>query len=163
MALVSTLGPVLTIGFTDNNERPASMRFFLPPSANTVALALGRANALRDAIRPLTNARITGASLAFPLDENDGGIAPPESESGRKLYTSFIGANKRQTYDSELPSAVFTLELPQTDTIDTTNADWLAFVAAVVANAVTSHNEALVRQEGRPYIDHVGQSARTRK
>lgn len=154
MALANTLGSVLTLTLRDNNNKPSPMRWYLPAAANTLALALTRANALRDAVAGLTNARIMKGSLTFLLDEDTPGASLPESEVERKLILPFIGANERQSFISELPSPIFSIEQALSDTVDQANALVQAYAAAVVANATTNRGEALVSLRGEVYIDH---------
>lgn len=155
MALTSVLGPTLSLLWQDNNGKNATQSFFFPATVNTVALALTRATAIRDAARAISNARLLGANLVFPLTEDDGGAAGvEESEVERKLVASWIGANRRQRFTSELPSPIFALELPLTDAINSTDPLYIAYANAIVANAVTNRGEELVSGDGAPYIDH---------
>lgn len=154
MALANTLGAVFSLSFRDNNAKNSSMQFYFPASVNTLALALTRANALRDTVAALTNARIVGGNVSFILNEDTPGASVPESEVERKLIFPFVGANIRQRYTAELPSPLFTLEQPLTDMVDQANPDVLAFIQAVVANAVTNRGEALLNVDRGVYMDH---------
>lgn len=154
MALAADLAPTVSLSLGDNNNKNSSMLFYLPASVTTIAAALTRANALRDAVADLTNARILGGSVNFPLTEDAPGAVVAESEVERKLVFPFRGANRRQTFVTEVPSAVFSVETTGTDVVDTTNAAVAAFIAAVIANAVTNRGEALASIGGRVYMDH---------
>lgn len=154
MALAQTLAPVLTIALSDNNGNKSSAKFSLPATVVTVAAALTRANAIRDALAALTNARIEGASLSYSLTEDAPGASVPESEVERKLVFPFVGATPRDRYRVELPSPLFNLELGLTDNVDPADPAVFAFVNAVIANAVTTHGDALTRLAKAPYVDH---------
>jgi len=154
MALIGGLAPVVTISLMDNNDNASSVKFFLPATVVTLAAALASANTLRDALVGLTNAVVQGASVAFPLSEDAPGAYVPESEVERKLIFAFEGANKRVKYSCQVPSPAFTLELPQTDVVDATTPEVLAFIQAVVANCVTMHGAALTNVVKAPYVDH---------
>lgn len=154
MALANTLGSVFSLSFRDNNGKNSSMQFYLPAAANTLTLALERANAIRDAAAALTNARITGGNVSFVLNEDDPGTSVPESEVERKLIFPFVGANIRQRYTAELPSPLFTLEQPLTDAVMQTDPAVLAFINAVIANATTNRGETLSNIDRAVYVDH---------
>lgn len=162
MALFTGLAPTLTLNFRDNNNKTSSMLFYLPAAVDTIAEALTAANALRDAIRPLTNAALDGGSVSFPLGEDTPGAAVPESEVERKLFLSFRGANKRQSYITSIPSNVFSIETTGTDVVDQANPLVAAAIAAIIAQGVTNRGEALLTLAGYPYVDHRNRSASKR-
>lgn len=147
--------PVLTISFEDNNLKPSTAAWFLDATTTDLDVLITSANALRTAVLPLTNARITGASLTLGLDENAPAALPgPESEVERKLLLPFRGLKKVARYTSEVPSSVFTIEQTGTDNVDPANALVAAYIAAVLANARTNRGETLTLLDGVPYVDH---------
>jgi hypothetical protein len=154
MALAADLSPTLTLTLGDNNGKQSNMLFYFPTTVTTIAAAITRANALRDAVAALTNARILAGAVNFSLSEDTPGSVLPESEVERKLVLPFRGANRRQTFVSELPSVIFGVETAGTDVVDATNAAVADYIAAVIANAVTNRGEAIVSLGTSPYIDH---------
>lgn len=162
MALVATgLQPQFSMSFQDNNGNTSSMSFSFATATNTLALALTAGNALRDAVANLTNARILGGTVSFPLVEDAPTAWVPESEVERKLYVPFVGPNGRVVYSSEVPSPLFGLETAGTDIIDVANAAIAAYLVAVTTNARSNRGEALTSPlAGAMYIAHRGRGRR---
>lgn len=154
MALVSTLAPTFTLAFRDNNNKDSSMLFHLPTTVVTLADALTAANAIRDAVAPLTNARMLGGSVSYPLTEDAPIAFVPESEVERKLVLPFTSSG-RTVYSASLPSVIFGVEQSGTDIVDISNLDVAALITAVTANAVSNRGEALTGPlVGQVYVTH---------
>jgi len=162
MALVATgLQPQFSMSFQDNNGNTSSMSFSLAAATNTLALALTAGNALRAAVAALTNARILGGTVSFPLTEDDPAAWVAESEVERKLYVPFIGPNGRVVSITQVPSPLFTLETAGTDVIDVANASIAAYLTAVTTNARSNRGETLSSPlAGAVYIAHRGRGRR---
>lgn len=154
MALVNTLPFLVTFRFVDNNLKASNVSFNLAATVDTVAEVITAANALRDVIIPVVNARLEGASATVLLTENDPLTPiPAESEVERKLVIDMQGANRRARASFLIPSPVFTVEQNGTDVV-APSAAITALVEAIAAQAVTTHGAALVELAGPIYIDH---------
>lgn len=70
--------PELNLYWQDNNGKRAEQRFYLP-EGETVSQLVGRANALRNAIRSLSCAQLVGGELVFPDIIEPMGVAAPAS------------------------------------------------------------------------------------
>lgn len=155
MALVRTLPGVLTFTLVDNNAKRSTVGFNVSADVDTIAEVLTAANALRDGIVGVTNARLESARFSFELDEDAPlAVIPPEAEVERKLIISLRGANKRQRADYEIPSPVAAIEQDNTDAVSGANGLVAALITAITTNATTNRGEALTTVAGPLYIDH---------
>lgn len=155
MALVQVGGAVLTIAFRDNNGKRSGAQFRLPAAVVTVAEALTRGNAIRDAIAPLVDAEILGATLTFGMTEDASVAALPQSEVERKLVLSLSNGEEGPVRSTvRIPSPIADIEQANTDTVALSNALIVALSTALTNNVVTNRGEALTSVDDA-YVQHV--------
>lgn len=77
-------GPQLIMFWRDNNDKRARLSFWLP-DGESVAQSVARANALRSALVPLTNARLEGARLSYDDIVEPVGSPAGDSDTRRNL------------------------------------------------------------------------------
>ena len=80
--------PELYLYWQDNNGKRSDQRFYLP-EGEAVAQSVGRANAIRDALRPLSNAQLVGGELVYPDIIEPLGVAAVGSNALRHLVCLF--------------------------------------------------------------------------
>jgi hypothetical protein len=80
--------PELHFYWEDNNGRQSLQKFFLP-AGETVLESVGRANALRDAARSLSSARLVRGELVYVDIVEPAGAAAPASDVGQNLVMLF--------------------------------------------------------------------------
>lgn len=161
MALIQGDDPIqVSMTLVDNNANDAQFSFFTP-NALTLAQIVTRANAVRDALVPLTNASLTGASISIPLVEDAPVAAVPESEVERKLILIGRTASKRQKPRYFVPSPVFSIEQVNTDEVSLQNALVLALVN-VLSTGILGPGNGAVAVSGidllgftRAYVKHI--------
>lgn len=160
MALVREGEPVpISFAFRDNNRKTASSGLYLPSEIVTGGID-AFAGLFRDAVLPLTNAQLLGASATYVYAEDVVTLAPPESEVERKLVLVFGTAKRRQKVSIEIPSPVFALESPNTDEVDIANPLVAAFADVMINGAVGPLNGPVtisgepITTIQRAYISH---------
>lgn len=160
MALTQGDDPIaVSLTLVDNNANQAQFGFFTP-NALTLAQIVTRANAVRDALVPLTNASIVGGSISIPLLEDAPVAAVPESEVERKLVLIGRTASRRQKPRFFVPSPVFTIEQANTDEVALTQT-LVAALVNVLGTGVLGPGNGAVAVSGldvlgftRAYIKH---------
>lgn len=160
MALTQGTDPIsVSLTLRDNNANQAQFGFYTP-NALTLAQIVARAQAVRDALEPLTNASIVGASISVPLVEDDPNIATPESEVERKLVLIGRTSSARQKPRFFVPSPVFSIEQVNTDEVSLQNPLVAALVSALASGILGPGNGAVavsgldVEAFTRAYIKH---------
>lgn len=161
MALEQGTDPIaVSLTLVDNNANTAQFGFFTP-NALTLAQIVTRANAVRDALVPLTNASVTGASISIPLVETVPAVPLAESEVERKLILIGRTSSKRQKPRFFVPSPVFSIEQVNTDEVSLENALVEALVN-VLGTGVLGPGNGAVAVSGldilgftRAYVKHI--------
>lgn len=142
MALTNTLAPGLSFSLRDNNRKPSSVGLYLPVGTGSADGATF-ATATRGPLLALTNARLLGANLGYTFAEDAPAVAPPESEVERKLVMVFEVDGGRGVVTQEIPSPVFSIESPNTNEVDITNALIAAYAAQIVSGPIGANNGAV--------------------
>lgn len=143
MALEQGTDPIaVSLALRDNNANIAQMGFYTP-NALTIAQIIARANAVRDAVVPLSNASLYGGSITIPLVETAPTAATPESEVERKLILVSRTASARQKPRFEIPSPVFSIEQVNTDEVSLANTLVAALTGVLDAGLLGPGNGAV--------------------
>lgn len=114
MALVDVERWQVSLTFEDNNAKKATMSVNVAGNL-LYAGAVNFINGLRDAVVPLSNARLIAGTISRQFTEDAGGIPPKESEVERKLVLPFNTAIPGHGASIEVPSHVFTIEQDGSD------------------------------------------------
>lgn len=163
MALIDVGRWLASLTFEDNNAKKATMSLFL---AGTVDYdgAAAFLTALRDAVLPLTNAKLISGTVSRQFSEDSLVVPPKESEVERKLVLPFTTLIPGHGTTVEIPSHVFTIEQDGTDIPILTTAALVALQNLIVnggigfENGVVTVANVQIDKAGTAYSAH-----RTRK
>jgi hypothetical protein len=133
MALVLTGGNQISFTFDDNNRNiglTSVYRSTVP--ADTITSILDDAQVLRDALVPLSTARLLSSTGNILFEEQaDEAVAAPESDVRRKLILVFRTSNYYSRVRMEIPSPSFDIETDGTNRVDPADPLVAALVAAI--------------------------------
>lgn len=136
MALVDAGIWVVSFSFRDNNGNSGITGVYLDGDL-AQADAVDDATAIANAMIAASDARLETVNIARTLRNDDATAPPNTSEVERKLVITLGDDTYPNLSRVSLPSPIFAMEQPRTDTPDPNNAAYAALVTALTGGVLT--------------------------